>query len=66
MYHTFRSLYDRSLGKTPEQVFINSLKSEFELSPAESSGVLELAKSGNRRAKGTRLGAQNEPTLGQI
>lgn len=34
MYHTFRSLYDRSFEKTPEQVFINSLKSEFELSPA--------------------------------
>lgn len=45
MYHTFRSLYDRSLEKTPEQVFINSLKSEFELSPAESTGILELAKS---------------------
>ena len=44
MYHTHRSLYDRSLEKTPEQVFINSLKSEFELSPAESAGVLELAK----------------------
>lgn len=44
MYHTYRSLYDRSLEKTPEQLFINSLKKEFELSPAESSGVLELAK----------------------
>jgi len=45
MYHTSRSLYDRSLEKTPERVFINSLKSEFELSPAESLGILELAKS---------------------
>ena len=45
MYHTRRSLYDRSLEKTPEQVFINSLKKEFELSPAESVGILELAKS---------------------
>jgi biotin operon repressor len=44
MLHTHRSLYDRSLEKTPEQVFINSLRQEFELSPAESSGVLELAK----------------------
>jgi DNA-binding CsgD family transcriptional regulator len=45
MYHTHKSLYDRSLEKTPEQVFINSLRKEFELSPAESAGVLELAKS---------------------
>jgi biotin operon repressor len=45
MYHTSRSLYDRSLEKTPEQVFINSLKQEFELSPAESKAILELAKS---------------------
>ncbi|MFQ5710072.1 MAG: DUF1670 domain-containing protein [bacterium] len=44
MYSTRRSLYDRSLEKTPEQVFINSLRQEFELSPAESVGVLELAK----------------------
>jgi len=45
MLHTHNSLYDRSLEKTPEQVFINSLRKEFELSPAESKGVLELAKS---------------------
>lgn len=44
MYNTHRSLYDRSLEKTPEQVFVNSLRQEFELSPAESVGVLELAK----------------------
>jgi biotin operon repressor len=44
MYHTHRSLYDRSLEKTPEQVFINTLRKDFELSPAESKGVLELAK----------------------
>ena len=44
MYHSHRSLYDRSLEKTPEQVFVNSLLREFELSPAESVGVLELAK----------------------
>jgi DNA-binding CsgD family transcriptional regulator len=43
--HTRDSLYDRSLEKTPEQVFVNSLRKEFELSPAESQGVLELAKS---------------------
>jgi biotin operon repressor len=45
MYSTRRSLYDRLLEKTPEQIFINSLRCEFELSPAESKGVLDLAKS---------------------
>lgn len=45
MNHSHRSLYDRSLEKTPEQVFVNSLRREFELSPAESLGILELAKS---------------------
>jgi biotin operon repressor len=45
VYNTRSSLYDRILEKTPEQVFINSLRNEFELSPAESSGILELAKS---------------------
>ena len=45
MYNTQSSLYDRILEKTPEQVFINSLRKEFELSPAESKGILELAKS---------------------
>ena len=44
MYTTYNSLYDRSLEKTPEQLFINSLRKEFELSPAESQGVLDLAK----------------------
>lgn len=44
MYTTVRSLYDRCLEKTPEQVFLNSLRQEFELSPAESVGVLELAR----------------------
>lgn len=44
MYHTQSSLYDRSLEKTAEQVFVNSLRKEFELSPAESAGVLDLAK----------------------
>lgn len=44
MYTTYNSLYDRSLEKTPEQLFINSLRKEFELSPAESLGVLDLAK----------------------
>jgi len=33
-----------SMGPFTEPVFINSLKSEFELSPAESSGVFELAE----------------------
>lgn len=45
MYTTNKSLYDRSLEKTPEQLFINSLRKEYELSPAESLGILELAKS---------------------
>ncbi len=45
MYTKRNSLYDRSLEKTPEQMFINSLRREFELSPAESKGILELAKS---------------------
>jgi Mn-dependent DtxR family transcriptional regulator len=44
MYTTNKSLYDRSLEKTPEQLFINSLRKEYELSPAESQGILELAK----------------------
>lgn len=45
MYNTNKSMYDRSLEKTPEQLFINSLRKEYELSPAESQGILELAKS---------------------
>jgi len=44
MYATRSSKYDRLLEKTPEQIFINSLRREFELSPAESKGVLDLAK----------------------
>lgn len=44
MYATHRSVYDRSLEKTPEQLFINSLRKEFELSPAESGAILEVAK----------------------
>lgn len=44
MYSTRSSLYDRLLEKTPEQIFINSLRKEFELSPAESKGILDLAK----------------------
>lgn len=44
MYHTYGSLYDRSLEKTAEQIFINSLRKEYELSPAESAGILELAQ----------------------
>lgn len=44
MFNSRSSLYDRSLEKTPEQLFVNSLKREFELSPAESFGILELAK----------------------
>ncbi len=39
-----KSLYDRSLEKTPEQLFINRLRREFELSPAASRGILELSK----------------------
>ncbi|MDP4176204.1 MAG: DUF1670 domain-containing protein [Bacteroidota bacterium] len=45
MFNTNKSLYDRQLEKTPEQVFVNSLRKEYELSPAESLGILELAKS---------------------
>lgn len=44
MYNTRSSSYDRLLEKTPEQIFINSLRKEFELSPAESKGILDLAK----------------------
>jgi hypothetical protein len=44
VFHTRKSLYDRCLEKTPEQVFVNSLRKEFELSPAASKSVLELAK----------------------
>jgi len=44
MYATYRSLYDRSLEKTPEQLFVNSLRKEFELSPAESEAILSVAK----------------------
>ena len=44
MYTHSRSLYDRCLDKTPEQIFINSLRHDFELSPAESQGILDLAK----------------------
>lgn len=44
MLHTKGSLYDRCLEKTPEQVFINSLRHEFEFSPAESAAILDLAK----------------------
>jgi len=58
MYHTRSSLYDRLLEKTPEQVFINSLRKEFELSPAESQGILDLAK--------TCLFGQVPQTVGKI
>ncbi len=44
MYATRSSKYDRLLEKTPEQIFINSLRKDFELSPAESKGILDLAK----------------------
>jgi hypothetical protein len=44
MYATRSSKFDRLLEKTPEQLFINSLRKEFELSPAESKGILDLAK----------------------
>jgi DNA-binding CsgD family transcriptional regulator len=44
MYTTRSSKYNRLLEKTPEQIFINSLRKEFELSPAESKGILDLAK----------------------
>ncbi len=44
MNNTRTSLYDRCLEKTPEQVFVNSLRKEYEMSPAASKGILELAK----------------------
>ncbi len=44
MYNTRKSTYDRCLDKTPEHLFINSLRKEFELSPAESKSILELAQ----------------------
>ena len=44
MYATRSSKFNRLLEKTPEQLFINSLRKEFELSPAESKGILDLAK----------------------
>ena len=37
-------VYDRSLEKTPDQLFIGVLRREFELSPAASFGILEAAK----------------------
>lgn len=37
-------IYDRCLEKTPEQLFIGTLRREFELSPAASLGILEAAK----------------------
>ena len=58
MLHTRSSLYDRVLEKTPEQIFVNSLRKEFELSPAESKGILDLAKS--------CLFGQGPPPVGKI
>ncbi len=37
-------IYDRCLEKTPEQLFVGTLRREFELSPAASLGILEAAK----------------------
>jgi len=42
----------------PEQIFINSLRKEFELSPAESQGILDLAR--------TCLFGQSPQTVGKI
>jgi len=44
LLNTRTSLYDRCLEKTPEQLFVNSLRKEFELAPAASKSILELAK----------------------
>jgi hypothetical protein len=44
LIHTKDALYDRCLEKTPEQIFVNSLRKEYELSPAASGSILELAK----------------------
>ena len=56
MYITNKSLYDRSLEKTPEQLFINSLRKEYELSPAESLGILSGKELFIRR--GTKVNRQ--------
>jgi hypothetical protein len=37
-------IYDRCLEKTAEQLFVGTLRREFELSPAASLGILEAAK----------------------
>jgi len=44
MLPTYRSLYDRSVDKTPEKLFINSLRKEFELSPAESHSAHSIKR----------------------
>lgn len=44
MLHTKNALYDRCFEKTQETLFINSLRKEYELSPAASACILELAK----------------------
>ena len=66
MYSTNKSLYDRSLEKTPEQSFINSLRKEYELSPAEILGILELAKSCLFGEVPKILGKQKERKTGTL
>ena len=58
MLHTKNALYDRCLEKTPEQLFVNSLRSEYELSPAASGSILELAKQCLFGAMPTSVGQQ--------
>ena len=51
-------IYDRCLEKTPEQLFVGTLRREFELSPAASLGILEAAK--------THLFSSLPETIGKI
>lgn len=46
MLHTCKCVYNRSLEKTRDQVFINSFRKEFELSPTESQEALDLTQRG--------------------
>ena len=68
-------IYDRSLEKTPEQLFIGALRREFELSPAASIGILETAKeylfspvsetAGKQRFVCASIRAKNGKALGE-
>lgn len=51
-------IYDRCLEKTPEQLFVGTLRREFELSPAASLGILDAAK--------THLFSSLPTTIGKV